>query len=56
MQRNYDFTLKIVLLGPSGCGKTSILKRYADNTFDESLLATIGVDFRFKFISGYIDQ
>ena len=44
------------MLGPSGSGKTSILKRYADNTFDESLLATIGVDFRFKFISGYIDQ
>lgn len=49
MHRNYDYTLKICLLGESSVGKTCLLRRYADDEFDESTLATIGVDFRFKY-------
>lgn len=30
-------------------GKSSILRRFADDSFQESYLATIGVDFRFKY-------
>ncbi len=47
MQRNYDFIFKIVLVGPSGVGKTALLRRYADDLF----LPTIGVDFKFKYIT-----
>ena len=31
-------------------GKSSILRRFSDDSFQESYLATIGVDFRFKSI------
>jgi GTPase SAR1 family protein len=48
MQRNYDFIFKVVFVGPSGVGKTALLRRYADDSFDENLLPTIGVDFKFK--------
>ena len=41
---------KIVLVGDSGVGKSSILLRFADDTFTESYISTIGVDFRFKTI------
>ena len=49
---NYDPTktliAKIVLIGDSATGKSSILTRYADNTFEEAFLPTIGVDFKSK--------
>lgn len=39
---------KVVLIGDSSVGKSSLLRRFADDTFEESYLATIGVDFKFK--------
>eukprot|EP01017_Pseudomicrothorax_dubius_P036446 TRINITY_DN5216_c0_g1_i3.p1 TRINITY_DN5216_c0_g1~~TRINITY_DN5216_c0_g1_i3.p1 ORF type:complete len:216 (-),score=48.70 TRINITY_DN5216_c0_g1_i3:125-772(-) len=50
----YDFLFKIVLVGDSGVGKSCLLLRFADDSFNENYLATIGVDFRFKTIE--IDQ
>lgn len=55
MHRNYDYILKICLLGESSVGKTCLLRRYADDEFDESTLATIGVDFRFKYAIEKVD-
>ena len=49
MQRNYDHIFKICLLGQAAVGKTALMSRYADDTFEESMLSTIGVDFRFKY-------
>lgn len=40
---------KIVLIGDSSVGKSSLLRRFADDSFEESYLATIGVDFKFKY-------
>jgi len=48
MQRQYDYTFKIILIGSTSVGKTALLKRFADNEFNETYLSTIGIDFRFK--------
>jgi small GTP-binding protein len=42
---------KVVLLGDSGVGKTCILHRLVENTFEESQLSTIVVDFRTKEVT-----
>ena len=39
---------KILILGDGSVGKTSFLTRYADNSFQESVLSTIGVDYKLK--------
>lgn len=54
MQRNYDYILKVCFIGESSVGKTALLKRYADDVFEEEMLSTIGVDFKFKYISGNV--
>ncbi|EZG76549.1 small GTPase family Rab subfamily protein [Gregarina niphandrodes] len=42
--------LKIVLVGDTGVGKSCLLVRFVDDTFAESYISTIGVDFRFRVI------
>ncbi|EGC32269.1 Rab GTPase [Dictyostelium purpureum] len=39
---------KVLLIGDSDVGKTSIVKRFSDDTFDEEVLTTIGVEFKMK--------
>merc|ERR1712187_1014333 len=50
MKRDYDHLFKLVLIGDSNAGKSSLLLRFADDTFTDSYITTIGVDFRFKTI------
>lgn len=45
---SHDYQYKVVLIGDSSVGKSSILKRFADDSFEEAYLATIGVEFKFK--------
>ena len=35
----------------SGVGKSCLMMRFADDTFNESFITTIGVDFRFRTIN-----
>ena len=48
MIRDYSYLFKVVLVGNSSVGKSSIIHRFADDSFQETYLPTIGVDFRFK--------
>ena len=41
---------KFVLVGDSAVGKSSLINRFVDRSFNESLMSTIGVDFKFKKI------
>ncbi|OMJ82977.1 hypothetical protein SteCoe_16188 [Stentor coeruleus] len=49
MENEYFF--KIVMIGDSGVGKSCLLTRYAEDEFNESYTATIGVDFRSKILT-----
>jgi len=54
MKRDYDYLFKLVLIGDSGVGKSCLLLRFADDSFTDSYISTIGVDFRFRTVN--IDQ
>ena len=41
-------TFNIITLGDSGVGKTSIINRFIDNTFDNNITSTVGMNFRVK--------
>ena len=47
---DYNFLFKLLLIGDSGVGKSAILLRFADDSFTESYMSTIGVDFKIKTI------
>eukprot|EP00746_Dinoflagellata_sp_MGD_P030012 gnl/MRDRNA2_/MRDRNA2_171096_c0_seq1.p1 gnl/MRDRNA2_/MRDRNA2_171096_c0~~gnl/MRDRNA2_/MRDRNA2_171096_c0_seq1.p1 ORF type:complete len:367 (-),score=59.53 gnl/MRDRNA2_/MRDRNA2_171096_c0_seq1:18-1118(-) len=47
----YNLLNRILLVGDSGAGKTNILNRFADGTFTESFISTIGVDFKIRNVA-----
>ena len=40
-----DYLFKYLLIGNSGVGKSCLLIRFADDSWSESYVTTIGVDF-----------
>ena len=42
---------KVLVIGDTSVGKTSFIMRYADNIFQESYIATIGMDYKLKNIN-----
>jgi Ras-related protein Rab-1A len=45
-----DYLYKILLLGTSAVGKSSLLLRFADDTFKENQVSTIGVDWKIRTV------
>lgn len=45
---DYDYLFKILLIGDSGIGKSKLLIRYTDDSYNDSCISTIGVDFKIK--------
>ena len=48
MSGKNEIVFRIITIGDSNVGKTSIIRRYTENIFEESILSTIGVSFSIK--------
>jgi len=46
----YQYLYKLLLIGDSGVGKSCLLRRFWDDTYQESKISTIGVDFQVKTV------
>uniref|UniRef100_A0A4W5KK21 small monomeric GTPase n=1 Tax=Hucho hucho TaxID=62062 RepID=A0A4W5KK21_9TELE len=47
---NFDYMFKLLIIGNSSVGKTSFLFRYADDSFSNSFVSTVGIDFKVKTV------
>ncbi|KAL7713946.1 Sphingomyelin phosphodiesterase [Entamoeba marina] len=50
MAEDKDYLFKLLLIGDSGVGKSCLLLRFADDTYTDTHIATIGVDFKIKTV------
>ncbi|KAL9253000.1 GTP-binding protein YPTM2-like protein [Drosera capensis] len=50
MNNEYDYLFKLLLIGDSGVGKSCLLLRFADDSYVESYISTIGVDFKIRTV------
>ncbi|KAL6996366.1 WD40 repeat protein [Sarracenia purpurea var. burkii] len=50
MNNEYDYLFKLLLIGDSGVGKSCLLLRFADDSYSESYISTIGVDFKIRTV------
>ncbi|KAI9180673.1 hypothetical protein LWI28_007078 [Acer negundo] len=50
MNPEYDYLFKLLLIGDSGVGKSCLLLRFADDSYVDSYISTIGVDFKIRTV------
>lgn len=50
MNSDYDYLFKLLLIGDSGVGKSCLLLRFADDTYTQDYILTIGVDFKIRTV------
>uniref|UniRef100_A0A914QFW7 Uncharacterized protein n=1 Tax=Panagrolaimus davidi TaxID=227884 RepID=A0A914QFW7_9BILA len=50
MNPEYDYLFKLLLIGDSGVGKSCLMSRFADDTYTESFISTIGFDHKIRII------
>ncbi|MFX0123717.1 MAG: Rab family GTPase [Candidatus Hodarchaeota archaeon] len=43
-----EYSFKIISIGSNAVGKTSLIRRFTENTFEETYIETLGVDFAVK--------
>lgn len=48
---DYELLYKILLIGDTAVGKTSLINRFTDDSFNETFISTIGVDFKVKTVA-----
>ena len=46
-----EYCFKILMRGDDGVGKSCLLLRFTDNTFNDSFIGSIGVDFKFRTVT-----
>ncbi|CAN1236261.1 Ras-related protein RABD1 [Linum grandiflorum] len=60
MGTEYDYLFKLLLIGDSSVGKSCLLLRFADDSYVDSYISTIGVDFvslsAFRLQFGFVFQ
>jgi len=49
-QQTGEIAMKLLILGDSGVGKTCLLLRFADDSYSDSFISTIGIDFKHRTI------
>ncbi|KAL6998708.1 Ras-related protein RABD2a [Sarracenia purpurea var. burkii] len=50
MGKKSDYLFKLLLIGDSGVGKSCLLLRFADDSYLDSYISTIGVDFKIRTV------
>ncbi|XP_057473974.1 ras-related protein RABD2a-like [Actinidia eriantha] len=50
MNPEYDYLFKLLLIGDSGVGKSCLLLRFSDDSYLDSYISTIGVDFKIRTV------
>ncbi|XP_009404831.2 ras-related protein RIC1-like [Musa acuminata AAA Group] len=50
MNNEYDYLFKLLLIGDSSVGKSCLLIRFADDSYVDSYISTIGVDFKIRTV------
>jgi hypothetical protein len=46
----YDYLVKLLLIGDSGVGKSCLLTQFSNQSFSETFITTIGIDFKLKTV------